>query len=44
MGRLKSFGATEGVFLMPLPWTKKYARANEEKMRVMDAGFLVSPE
>ncbi|WP_291689656.1 hypothetical protein [Bradyrhizobium sp.] len=44
MGRLKSFGATEGVFLMPLQWTKRYAQANEEKMQLMDAGFLVSPE
>ena len=42
LGRLKTFGATEGVW--SLPSYKRNAQTNEEMMRLMDAGFLVLPE
>jgi hypothetical protein len=42
LGRLKTFGATEGVW--SLPSYKRNAQTNEEMMRLMDAGFLVLSE
>jgi hypothetical protein len=41
LGRLRTYDATEGVWSM-LGWQDKQTK--EEMMRVMDAGFLVSPE
>jgi hypothetical protein len=41
LGRLKTFGAREGVW--SLPSYKRNAQTNEEMMRLTDAGFLVLP-
>jgi hypothetical protein len=42
LGRLKSFGPTEGVWSLP-PY-KRHGQTNVEMMRLTDAGFLVLPE
>lgn len=40
MRRLQTFGATEGVFSLPSPKSKKYAQTKEEMIRLIEVGLL----